>query len=468
MERMKKLLLCFFVFLLVPIVSAYNISVEVQLTNPDTGAVITGTHTVNITIYNSTDNGIFTNQTSETLDANGRFHKYYDVTYNFSDNTYVAWKIDSDAQTSKTMIAYVPNAINAEYLRGFDSNYFLSNATFYDYLDNLNVSNLTATENITTIDFNSTGNMFTSIISCSEALETNASGGIICGTDVNTHWNIRSDFINNTYTLELNWTSINDTIDDRENHTDNYWEINVSDFYNNSGTLELNHTTIIVTNLGATNISTTNLTSTNITTTDLNVTGDAYISGTISADDINASNVSLTNLTAVNITTTDLTVTNIGATNISTTNLTSTNITTTDFNSTGDAYMNFLSLTDFLSINVTANNITVTENLTTVDLNYTGSFFTSITSCSEALETDASGKVVCGNDTWWPLTEKDFINEGNVLALNWTSLNNTYVYNGTSANLSSFYLPNLSITQNTTTVSFQPVGLDLCFGNCTT
>ena len=118
---MEKIIYVLMLILAVGIASAYtttNISVEGQLLN-SSGNILTGSHNINVTIYNTSNAVVYSNKfTASALDSQGRFFKSLAVPYNFNDQSYIAYKIDNNAQTAKTRIGYVPYAINALNLGG--------------------------------------------------------------------------------------------------------------------------------------------------------------------------------------------------------------------------------------------------------------------------------------------------------------------------------------------------------------
>jgi hypothetical protein len=99
-------------------VHAENISVEGQLQYAN-GTIMSGSHNINITLYNSTNAQIYSNLfTGVALDSNGRFFKNIETTYDFNDIGSIAFKVDSNTQTTPSNIGYVPYAINALNLGG--------------------------------------------------------------------------------------------------------------------------------------------------------------------------------------------------------------------------------------------------------------------------------------------------------------------------------------------------------------
>jgi hypothetical protein len=113
----KWLIYLFMVVVLCSIGYARNVSIEAQLFDTSNN-ILSGSHTVNITIYNSTNHTVYSNTSVVSLDANGRFFRYVNTTYHFDDSTYVTFTVDADSETSQALIGYVPNAINARYING--------------------------------------------------------------------------------------------------------------------------------------------------------------------------------------------------------------------------------------------------------------------------------------------------------------------------------------------------------------
>jgi len=195
---MKKLWLWLLLFpFVIQAALAFNISVETQLTDPGSGEPIVGTYVINFTLYNSTDDMVFTDEFVQATDAQGRFHRYFDINYLFNDYTYVTWQIGADSETSKTLVSYVPNAINSEFLGGHPPSYFASNASLANFnatyigwmingshlnLTYLTVQNINAS-NITTNCLNVTGSASVTDL----AVEGNFSAGCLyCdGNDTN-------------------------------------------------------------------------------------------------------------------------------------------------------------------------------------------------------------------------------------------------------------------------------------------
>lgn len=102
---------------------------EAQLINTVTDTVMTGSHTVDVRLYNSTGDNIYTKQFSVVTDSQGRFFEYLDVSYSFSDMTYITFQIDGGVETAQTMIGYVPRAVNADYLGGQPASYYTTLAS---------------------------------------------------------------------------------------------------------------------------------------------------------------------------------------------------------------------------------------------------------------------------------------------------------------------------------------------------
>jgi len=140
--------------LLVSMVYAYPITIESQFTYIN-GSARVGTYTANFTFIDSTDAVVFSDISSITTTATGKFKKEFDFPY-FGNETLRVRAIVNDSDTGLVNVAYVPYAINAQYLQGKSLDYFAYNGT----LVNNTINSKVTQSYIETLGFNTTIDLF--------------------------------------------------------------------------------------------------------------------------------------------------------------------------------------------------------------------------------------------------------------------------------------------------------------------